>query len=428
VGGLLESRFTRRRFVAGAAGLALSSASATALGRIAQAGAASSLPAPASSGIDHVVVVMMENRSFDHFLGWLPGADGKTSGLTYPGRDGTTRSTYHLADFQGCAHPDPDHSYEGGRAELDDGRADGWLQAGDNDVYAIGYYERDDLPFFGEAAAAWTACDRYFSPILGPTYPNRFYAHAGTTDRIVNTTSTSTLPTIWDRLAAAGLKGTYYFSDIPFLALWGTKYARISSRYEQFLADCAAGRLPQVAYVDPRFGGEDQGTSNDDHPHADIRAGESLLNQVYEAVTSGPNWASTLLVITFDEWGGFFDHVAPTLAPDVQPAFERRGFRVPTLLISPFAARQSVAHDVYDHASILRLIEWRWNLQPLSTRDARATNLAQALDFGNTRADAPRFRVPPAATAACTPLGATPVGEHEWSELAVLARTYGFPV
>jgi phospholipase C len=425
---LLESRFTRRRFVAGAAGLALSASGATALARIGAAGAASSLPAPASSGIDHVVVVMMENRSFDHFLGWLPGADGKQAGLTYSGRDGTSKSTYHLGDFQGCAHPDPDHSYEGGRAQFDDGRSDGWLQAGASDVYAIGYYERADLPFFGEAAATWTACDRYFSPILGPTYPNRMYSHAGTTDRILNTTTTSTLPTVWDRLASAGLKGTYYFSDIPFLALWGAKYVPISNRYEQFLTDCAAGRLPQVAYVDPRFGGEEQGTSNDDHPHADIRAGETFLNQVYEAVTSSPNWPSTLLVISFDEWGGFFDHVPPSLAPDVQPAFERRGFRVPTLLISPRAPRRSVAHDVYDHASILRLIEWRWNLQPLSVRDAQATNLAGALDFGTTRPDAPRFSVPPTVAAVCAPGSSASVGEQEWSELAALAKTYGFPV
>src|SRR5262249_62115737 len=126
-------------------------------------------------------------------------------------------------------------------------------------------------------------------------------------------------------------------------SIWAQKYVSISRPYAAFLADCKAGRLPSVAYVDPRFLGEDQGVSNDDHPHGDIRTGEGLLNEIYEAVTSSPLWPSTLLVITFDEWGGFFDHVAPALASDVQPAFQRRRLRGPTLVISPLARPHPVA-------------------------------------------------------------------------------------
>jgi phospholipase C len=386
---------------------------------------ASALPSPSQSGLEHVVVVTMENRSFDHMLGWLPGAAGAQAGLSFPDRSGGSRATYHLTDFQGCGHPDPDHSYEGARAEYNEGRCDGWLLAGSNDEYAIGYYERNDLAFFGPAAPTWTVCDHYFSAILGPTYPNRFYQHAGVTDRILNSSTTSTLPTIWDRLSAAGLKGTYYFSDIPFLALWGSKYVSIAKPYEQFLADCATGALPNVAYVDPRFLGEDQGASNDDHPHADIRVGERFLNDIYEAVTSSPAWSSTLLVITYDEWGGFFDHVPPALAPDVDPAFERRGFRVPTLLISPFARRNRIDQGVYDHASLLRLIEWRWNLAPLSVRDAKAANLAQALDFSASKTAAPRFNVPAVVPIPCSPVQS---GESEWNELATVARASGWSI
>ena len=418
----MSERLTRRGFLAGAATVGLGAAA----GRLVFPSAAgSTLPTPQASGLDHIVVLMMENRSFDHMLGWLPGATGKQAGLTYPDRDGTHKATHHLAEYQGCGFSDPDHSYEGGRAEYNEGRCDGWLLAGSNDIYSIGYFERADLAFLGAAAPAWTTCDQWFSAILGPTYPNRIYMHAGVTDRILNSSTTSSLPTIWDRLASAGLPGTYYFSDIPFTAIWADKHVSISRPYRQFLQDCASGNLPAVSYIDPRFGGEDQGISNDDHPHADVRAGESLMNEIYEAVTSSPAWPHTLLVITYDEWGGFFDHVPPALAPDVQPAFERRGFRVPTLLVSPFALRKTVAHGVYDHTSILRLIEWRFGLAPLSVRDAKANNLADALDFSHSNLDAPRFAVPAATSLPCAPVSEP---DAEWAELAALARTYGFPV
>jgi phospholipase C len=359
------------------------------------------LPKPDKSGIKHVVVVMMENRSFDHLLGWLPGADGRQAGLVYTDSSGASFNTYPLApDYQGCGHPDPDHSYEGGRIEYDDGLCDGWLRAGSNDVYSIGYYVQNDLPFLGKAALDWTVCSRYFAPIMAPTYPNRIYQHAGVTDRLDDSTGLSTLPTIWDRLADAGLEGRYYFSDIPFIALWGTKYAGITRPYSRFLQDCAAGTLPEVAFVDPPFYSEDAGTSSDDHPHGDIRAGEAWLNQTYQAVTTGRDWKHTVMVINFDEWGGFFEHVPPGLAPDVDAAFSLRGFRVPCLVVSPFAA-PGIAQGVYDHTSVLRMIEWRWSLPPLSVRDAAANNLAEVLDFGLVRHGAPTYAVPPFTSAAC---------------------------
>src|SRR3954466_6103034 len=154
----------------------LTACGATAVGGLAlaapwgDAAAAPSLPAPGKSGIDHVIVVMMENRSFDHFTGWVPGADGRQRGLTYVGRYGIRHSTWHLTDFQGCAHPDPDHSYEGGRIQYNRGKCDGWLRSGENDVFAIGYYDRADLAFWGKAAADWTVCDRYFAATMAETY------------------------------------------------------------------------------------------------------------------------------------------------------------------------------------------------------------------------------------------------------------------
>jgi phospholipase C len=390
------------------------------------AAAPAELPPPDQSGIHHIVVVMMENRSFDHFLGWLPGANGTQAGLTYFDSSQVAHHTHHLTDPQGCAHPDPDHSFDGGRVEFNDGACDGWLRAGQNDDYSIGYYRASDLPFYNGAAPYWTTCDNYFAAIMAPTFPNRLYQHAAQTDRLENTATISTLPTIWDRLADAGLSGRYYFVDAPFTALWGTRYADISVPFAGFLADCAAGTLPQLAFVDPKFLDEETGTSADDHPHADIGAGQFFLNQVYEAVTSGPAWANTLLVINYDEWGGFFDHVPPQVAPDANPDGGLRGFRVPSLVISPRARRRHVASNVYDHTSVLKAVEWRWNLPPLTLRDSAARNIAEVLNFsGQPDLTAPRWDVPPVVGLPCTTQTATDF--EDWIALRDLASAHGWP-
>lgn len=390
------------------------------------------LPLPQRSGIRHFVVVMMENRSFDHFLGWVPGADGRQAGLTYVDRAGVPHSTYPLApDYQGCGHSDPDHSYQGGRIEYNGGACDGWLRAGENDIYSIGYYTQSDLAFFAGAVAAWTTLDRYFSAIMAGTYPNRIYQHAAQTDRLSNSLlPISSLPTIWDRLAEHSLTGKYYFSDLPFVALWGAKYLPISRPIAEFYDDCAAGTLPHVSFVEPRMLGEHQGVSEDDHPFADIRRGQSFLNTVYEAVTSSPDWPDTVMVINYDEWGGFFDHVPPPFAP-IPPADAalgsdgQLGFRTPALLVSPWSPRGQVAHGAYNHTSVLKMIEWRWNLRPLTIRDATANNLAEALDFSRHNPSAPRFAVPPAPV--FTPCLELP-GLDEVGALADLARAAGFPI
>lgn len=381
--------------------------------------------------IKHIVVVMMENRSFDHFLGWVPGADGKQAGLTFVDRVGRRHNTFHQTHFASCGFHDPDHSYEGGRAELNGGRCDGWLRAGENDSLSISYFEKSDLSFLGKAAVDWTVCDRYFAATMAETYPNRFYMHSARTDRLHNSTTISKLPTIWDRLSAKGRTGRYYYSDVPFLALWGEKYLSIAAPFAQFVTDAQAGTLPDVSFIDPRFEDEDSGTSADDHPHADIRAGEAFLNQVYTAVTTGKNWANTLLIINYDEWGGFYDHVAPAKAPDVHPWTALRGFRVPAVVISPRARRHYVAHNTYDHTSILRAIEWRWGLDPLTARDKNANNIMHALDFGTApNTHAPAYTTAPFVSAGCDAPSAGTGGaeDAEWAELRTLAGKYGWEI
>jgi phospholipase C len=382
------------------------------------------LPAPATSGIDHIVVVMMENRSFDHLFGWIRDADGRQAGLTFQDPNGIPHSTHHLAgDFTGCGHPDPDHSYEGGRIQYDNRRMDGFLLDEHNDDYAIGYYKKTDRPFHNALASAFTVCDRYFCSILGPTFPNRMFSHSAQTDRLSNTLTLSTLPTIWDRLAVAGVSGTYYFSNLPFLGLWGPKYIPISRPYQQFLVDAAVGTLPSVSFVDPRFTISDMGDGNDDHPHADIRAGDAFLAQTFSAVANGPLWPRTVFVITYDEWGGFFDHVPPPRAaagnsvdPDIVRGKTLLGFRIPVCVASPFSRARHhgnhghdnhhddkhesrVVSSVFDHTSVLKLIEWRWQLSPLTPRDASRdiTNLAHALDFDDPDSSVPQLPTPPPA-------------------------------
>jgi phospholipase C len=402
---LWEQPLSRRRFLGAAA---VAAAGARPLAHAALQGS-TRLPKPGRSGIDHVVVVMMENRSFDHILGWLPGADGKQAGLSFTDVAGAVHQTFPLVpDFQGCAFNDPDHSYEGARVEWNNGACDGWLRAGQNDKYSIGYYRQQDLGFLGKVAPAFTTCDRFFASILAPTFPNRFYSLSGVTDRTSNTQVRVDLPTIFDRFAAKKLPAAYYYGNFNFLLLY-QRYNAISHRYAQFFKQCKSGKLPAFSYIDPSYTFADSGPAsgnqgNDDHPHADIRAGEYFMSTIYNAVTTSPAWSRTLLIFTFDEWGGFFDHVPPPAAPaDVKPEYRQRGFRIPCILVSPFARRGRVAHGTYDHTSILKLAEWRWGLEPLSVRDAGASNLAAALDFAHPNLKAPKISVPRVLVGAACP-------------------------
>jgi phospholipase C len=396
--------------------------SAVALPRVISAQQASPLPPPNESGIRHIVVLMMENRSYDHFFGWVPESDGRQPGLTYFDTNNQPHSTYHLRDLQGCGFKDPDHSYAGGRIEYNNGLCDGWLKV--NDLYSIGYYRRDDFAFYGPAVNHWTVFDRYFSATMAGTFPNKIYQWAAQTDRQENTFELCTLPTIFDSLLATGRTASYYFSDVPFTALWGSKYLSITKPFSLFLSDAASGKLPDIAFVDPRFLGAPQGLSADDHPFSDIRNGQAFINQVYETLARGPGWEGTVFIINYDEWGGFFDHVPPDVAPDNNLAFALRGFRTPAMMIAPWANRKQVSSTVYDHTSILKMIEWRWSLPPLTMRDAAANNIAVDLDFSDkARKNAPRYDVQSGFFGA--PCGTTPA-VNKWDILRQLAAGFGF--
>jgi phospholipase C len=381
-------------------------------------GSRSMLELPATeSEIDHVVVVMMENRSFDHWLGWMaddyryleagrrrygPGfsIDGRQH-QTFLGPTGpvSTAPLLHATDepspYEGCTHPDPGHGWDEGRAQRDGG----FLAPGsDNDDFATGYYVGEDLPFTSQLARRFTTFDRYHASLLGPTFPNREYMHSaqsgGNKDNSFPPAGGFTFATIWDKLKAANVPSRYYYSDLPFLALWGGRVSDIFHPATDYFTDCAAGTLPSVSFLDPKFSGPDE---NDDHPLVDIRRGQAFLRDAFKAFAESPNWESGLFVITYDEWGGFFDHVRPPHVIDDRAStvdeddFSQLGFRVPTVIASPFARPGYVDHQTYEHTSILRFLEWRFLGAPpagpgrpgdswaLTARDRHANNIGSSL-------------------------------------------------
>jgi phospholipase C len=313
------------------------------------------------------------------------------------------------------------------------------------DGYPAGYYVEADRPFFNALARHYTVLDRSFCSILGPTFPNRMFLHAAQTDRLDDTLTLSTLPTIWDRLAAANVSHTYYFSNLPFVALWGSKYLPVSRSYSQFLIDAALGQLPAVSFVDPSFTVIDDGSGNDDHPHADVRKGDAFIARTFFALASGPAWSSTAFVVTYDEWGGFFDHVPPPRAaapnlvdPDLVAGRTRLGFRVPTVVASPWTRAAGtgprVNSGVSDHTSILKLIEWRWGLPPLTARDGSndVQNLAAVFDWdGPPATDVPALPQPaavPALEAAPTATATRSPRSTEWRGLLDSGLLAGWPL
>jgi phospholipase C len=367
------------------------------------------LPAPKDLPIDTFVVLMMENRSFDHFTGWFPGADGKQGGLSYVD-DGKTYQTHPLApDYQGCSFHDPDHSWDGGRAQLNGGRCDGFLK-GDNDAYAIGYYVEQDVPFLASVARSFTMCDRFFCSILASTFPNREYMHAAQSYGAVDNSFPQQLgypdgfpdTTIFAALASKGISNRCFFVDEPVAALWGQPGINRSSRVDEYYQRCADGTLPALSFVDPSFANEGGGTSGDQHPHGDIRTGDAYIADVVHAFMESPQWKRGALFIVYDEWGGFFDHVAPPRVPDnrsskdIDKDYGQMGFRIPAVVVSPYARRGHVDHTQWGFESILKMIRYRYALSPLTQRDAYARNIARAFDFASKpQLDLPKLPDPP---------------------------------
>jgi phospholipase C len=407
------------------------------------------LPSARNMPLDTIVVLMMENRSFDHYFGSFPGADGRNSGLSYPDAGGGSHDTHYLApDYQGCGFEDPNHSWDGGRLQYGDGRLDGYSEA--SDTFALGYYLQKDLGFLAPAARKYMTFDRYFSSILASTYPNRHYmisAQSGGQKKNTLVPGGNQWETIFDRAAARGISAAYYVVDLPVPALYGSRGIGWTRPIEQFYADAEAGKLPQIAFVDPPFldGGGGNGLSGDEHPHGDIRIGQSYMAEVAHAFMESSQYRRGAMFINYDEWGGFFDHVSPVRVPDDRASrdldenFGITGFRIPNAVISPFTRRGGVSHMTVTHESILKLISHRFGLGHLNTRHRYASQIGRAFDFEHPDHEVPDLPRPaPPSALTCSAQGLPRSEAQERSEeeaegpgleaLGPLAESLGYEV
>ena len=236
--------------------------------------------------------------------------------------------------------------------------------------------------------------------MMGPTWENRLYQLTGTTQLCMKDGFPQTdearpfniETAIFDRVRGAGLTAGYYSYGEPMTGLFPQKkYDDISWHISQFWTDARDGHLANVVFVDPDYtdAAETDGTSNDYHPRGSVLRGEEFVGRVHNALKDSPQWERMVFVLNFDEHGGFFDHVPPpecqddTVLADLGPCpdLKRLGFRVPAIAMGPFAPRKIETAGPYEHCSILKMIAWRWGLEPLTLRDRTARNFANALDF-----------------------------------------------
>jgi len=374
--------------------------------------------------IEHFLVVMQENRSFDHYFGTMPGVDGIPTDATNPDMDGAPVETFHTTDF--CIN-DVRHGWNDSHRQYNGGLNDGFVTtnapSGDR---ALGYFDETDLPFYWDMAQTFAFSDHHFCSVLGPTFVNRLYfMGASSLGRISNgSIDNERVPAdggeynIFQQLDRAGIEWRYYFVTVP--AIWGTYptyglHPRRRDRarpIDELFEDLATGDLPPVVYIDPGFELNNRVVSTDEHPPANPQYGQAWVRSVVTAVMASPIWRETALIITYDEHGGFYDHVPPPEAcppgdwpPDLESGsvdadFDRLGFRVPLFVVSPWSRAGYVSDQVTDLTSVLRLIQARFGLPALTGRDAAAWPMLDMFDFDN-----PPFMDPP--TLAEAPLGPT---------------------
>ena len=336
--------------------------------------------------IETIVVVMMENRSFDHFFGALSLEEGKmVDGLTgtesNPDDAGNPVSVFP-SDYY-VVEEDPPHGWDASHLQWNDGANDGFVtehlaEGAQIGEVVMGYHTREQLPILYALADDYVLCERWFASVMGPTWPNRLHLHLATSGGETSNTGVSGYPSIFDRLTDAGVDSRYYSSNLPFTATYGRTEG--VEQVEKFFEAAAAGTLPPFCMVEPMFtfGGT---IGNDDHPPADIRMGQAFLATVYQALAQSPQWDRCLLIITYDEHGGFYDHVSPPTTFDDQfPEFQQLGFRVPSLVVGPHVRRGCVSSVQLDHVSIPATVTRRFGLEPLNERVTQTEDLSHAID------------------------------------------------
>src|ERR1051326_4503801 len=374
----------------------------------------------------HTIVVMMqENPPFDHSCGQLPfqgqrrtKAEPRNASNPDPTNpSGPPITPFHQDHY--CEVADLDHSWTGTHNEWNGGAMDGFTAANvdTNDPTGsrtMGYYDSSDLPFYYALYSNFAMADHYFCSVLSQTFPNRFYLLAATSfGHIRNDFPTSgtefSQPTIFNVLDNAGITWKIYYNQVAFGLLFAyvrNQAATQTAPLQQFMVDAAAGTLPQVSFVDPIFLGQ-ANVENDEHPPSNIQVGQHFVSSVIGAFLDSPQSAHGALFLTYDEHGGYYDHVPPRRActpDDIEPNlqsgdtpghFDRYGIRVPFVVVSPYARKHYVSHRVYDHPSILRFIETRFDLPALTRRDANADAMLRLFRFNHPQIPTPPV-LPPA--------------------------------
>jgi phospholipase C len=380
--------------------------------------------------IDHIIVMMMENRSFDHYFQKLPEhgwSDVEVAPPTFMNLDNSGQPVFPRRD-SGLCFVDPAHGWDAVHFQINGGKMDGFFSTNDQDhstpvmgsasldmisgSRGLLYYEADDLPVAYWLADKFAIADHYFSSVPGPTWPNRMYLYGATSQGTIdNSFVMNNDNTIFDELEQRKITWTIYYHRTPGFGVFVDRFLYYYSgdgsltgdhvkKIDDFYVDAAAGKLPEVVFVDPDIGHEGVG-ANDEHPPAMMQIGQALIGKVVDAVIQSPTWKSTAMFITYDEHGGLYDHVVPPSAcvPDdfpvmfhgdtVKANFDQLGVRVPMLLVSPYAKQHYVGHQLYDHTSITRFIEARFVMPALTRRDANAEAPWDMFDFAHRHDGSP---------------------------------------
>src|SRR3954451_1248944 len=371
-----QETLTRRTLVrrAGAAGVAIAGGT---LWATAPAAARARRYGKVQSPLRHVVISCQENRSFDHYFGYAPEVQkagfGPPPGYALPDAAGTMHAPF---EFTALETPDPPHSWSSVHRQWNNGAMDGFYREGKDS--AIGYYTEKELPYYYSLLDSAGLCANYFCSQLGPTWPNRFYLMSGTSGGVTSngywgygTFKSAQWPIILDLLDEAEISWKIYYigfddvdkGDTDNVAVFWDRYAhdpRTTGTIDEYYEDCAAGTLPNVSWIVPSFSME-----FDEHPPANVAVGMEFQRQTIEALRGSPHWGKSAFLLTYDEHGGFFDHVQP---PQVDAY--GLGIRVPLWVVSPHARRGVITSaKPADHVSTLRFLERNWGLPTLASRN-----------------------------------------------------------
>jgi len=396
------------------------------------------------TGLDnlkHIVVLMMENRSFDHMLGSLkavdPRIDGVTDQMSNPDTTGAQVRPQPLAQFQGQLDPDPDHHFPAVDLQIFGGdtspnrvaNMQGFVKSYFNQQKDVGhsqkimyYFVQKQLPVLTTLALEFAVFNCWFASIPGPTICNRAFAHYGTSFGQVGMDVfyvKEPYKSIYERMVAANHTAKIYYYDTTSSTMEVVNLLqnepKLFGTYEQFLSDCQGGTLPEYSFVEPNYsdhdGDDGEEVASDQHPDHDIRAGENFIASVYNAIKQNADlWQSTALLVVYDEHGGTFDHVVPPPcspnAPDgfsasandtgtgMPFAFDRLGVRVPAILISPWVPKATVVDGrTFEHASIPATVTKRFlgSYAQRTAREAAADTFLDLLSLDAMRQDCPDF-------------------------------------